>query len=101
MYVPRIKKDLISISTITDQNLKVEFYKSYCVIKDLLDRMKPIASCIRVGGLYKLNVKSTPHQALTSSAMTTVDLWHQRFVHINFNDLLLYRKEGWSKVFLF
>jgi len=43
MYVPGIKKNMISVSTITDQNLKVEFYKSYCVIKDLLDCMKPIA----------------------------------------------------------
>jgi hypothetical protein len=94
MYVPGIKKNLISVSTITDQNLKVEFYKSYCVIKDLLDCMKPIASGIHVGGLYKLNVKSAPHQALTSSAMTTVDLWHQRFGHINFNDLLLLQKRG-------
>ena len=43
MYLPGIKKNLISVSTMTDQNLKVEFYKSYCVIKDLLDCMKPIA----------------------------------------------------------
>jgi len=85
----------------TDQNLKVEFYKSYCVIKDLLDCMKPIASGICVGGLYKLNVKSTPHQALTSSAMTTVDFWHQRFGHINLMIYFFYRKEVWSKVSLF
>jgi hypothetical protein len=56
--------------------------------------MKPITSGVCVGGLYKLNVKSAPHQALTSSAMTTVDLWHQRFGHINFNDLLLLQKSG-------
>lgn len=53
MYVPEIKKNLIFVSTITDQNLKVGFYKSYCVIKDMLDCMKPIASSIRVGGLSK------------------------------------------------
>jgi len=41
-----------------------------------------------------LNVKSAPHQALTLSAMTTVDIWHQRFGHINFNDLLLLQKRG-------
>eukprot|EP00253_Pinus_taeda_P035887 PITA_35887 len=79
---------------IKDVNLKVELYKSYCVIKDLLDSMKPIASGTCVGGLYKLNVKSAPHQALASSTMTTVDLWHQRFGHINFNDLLLLQKRG-------
>jgi len=26
--------------------------------------------------------------------MTTMDLWHQRFGHINFNDLLLLQKIG-------
>eukprot|EP00253_Pinus_taeda_P029456 PITA_29456 len=44
MYVLGIKKNLIFVSTIIDQNLKVELYKSYCVIKDLLACMKPIAS---------------------------------------------------------
>eukprot|EP00253_Pinus_taeda_P036134 PITA_36134 len=33
---------------------------------------------IRVGGLYKKNVKSAPNQALASSSMTIMDLWHQR-----------------------
>lgn len=79
---------------ITDQNIKIGFFKSYCVIKDLLDRMKPIASGVRVGGLYKLNVGSVPHQALTSSTMTAENMWHQRFSHINFNDLQLLQKQG-------
>ena len=37
VYVLGIKKNLISMSTITDQNLKVEFFKNYCIVKDLLD----------------------------------------------------------------
>jgi hypothetical protein len=37
VYVPGIKKNLISVSTITDQNLKVEFFNNYCIVKDLLD----------------------------------------------------------------
>lgn len=45
MYVPIIKNKikLIFVSMTTYQNLKVEFFKSYCVIKDLLDCMKEIA----------------------------------------------------------
>ena len=35
MYVPGIKKNLISVSTISDQDLKVEFVKSQCVVKDI------------------------------------------------------------------
>lgn len=35
VYVPRLKKNLISASTITDQHLKVEFVKSHCLVKDV------------------------------------------------------------------
>ena len=44
VYVSGIKKNLISVSTITDQNLKVEFFKNYCIVKDLLDQYKTIAT---------------------------------------------------------
>lgn len=33
MYVPRIKKNMISVSAITDQGLKVEFLKGGCQVK--------------------------------------------------------------------
>lgn len=42
MYVPSIKKNLIYVSTIVDQDLKVEFLKSQCVVKDIQDRYKVI-----------------------------------------------------------
>jgi hypothetical protein len=35
MYVSGIKKNLILVSTITDRDLKVEFLKSHCVVKDM------------------------------------------------------------------
>ena len=65
-YVLGIKKNLISVSKITYQDLKVEFFKSHCIIKYLLDQMKPIATGIHIGGIYKLDVKSKPQQALMS-----------------------------------
>jgi len=42
--VPRIKKNLILVSTITDQDLNVEFLKSYCVVNDIQDHYKIIAT---------------------------------------------------------
>ena len=51
MYVPDINKNPIYVSMITNQNLKVEIYKSYCVVKNLLDSMKKIATRICLGGL--------------------------------------------------
>lgn len=80
---------------ITDQDLKVEFLKSNCYIKDLLDGMKTIAIGIQIGGLYKLDVRPALVQALTTVTLNTEELWHQRFGHINNNDLLLFRKRKW------
>jgi len=89
MHIPKIKKNLIFVSTLRDQNLKVEFFKSYYFIKDMVDHMKPISSGIQFGGLYKLNVKSALCQALTSSVRNAENLWPQRFCHIKFHDLFL------------
>jgi hypothetical protein len=58
MYVHSIKKKLISVSTITNQDLKVEFLKSHCVVKDMQDHYKSVSTLIKVGGLYKLDVTS-------------------------------------------
>ena len=89
IYVLGITKNLISISMITDQDLKVEFFKSNGYINHFLDGMKTIATGIRTRGLYKLDVRPTLVQALTSTSLTTEELWHQRFGHISYNDLLL------------
>jgi hypothetical protein len=89
LCLPGIKKNLISVSTITDQNLKVEFFKNYCIVKDLLDHFQIVAMRVREGGLYKLDVTSKAHHALTSATMPTKTLWHKRYGHINHPDLLL------------
>ena len=70
MYVPGIKKNLIYVSTIADEDLKVEFVKSQCVVKDIHDHYKIIARGSRVGGLYKLDVTRRDHQALASTTVS-------------------------------
>jgi hypothetical protein len=49
--VPGIKKKMIFVSTITDQNLKVEFFKNYCIVKDMLDQFKTVATGVTARGL--------------------------------------------------
>jgi hypothetical protein len=97
VYVLGIKKNLISLSTNTDQNLKVEFFKNYCIVKDLLDHFQTVAIGFRAGGLYKLDVINKAHHALTSSTMPTEILWHQRYGHINHPDLLLLQKNNMAE----
>lgn len=78
MYVPNITKNLIFVSMITDQYLKVKILKSNCYIKDLLDGMKTIATGIQIGELYKLDVRPALVRALTTTSLTTEELWpHQ------------------------
>ena len=57
------KKILISISTIIDQGLKVEFVRLGCLVKDTRDHYKVIVEGVRVGGLYKLDVTMNDNQA--------------------------------------
>jgi transposase InsO family protein len=94
MYVPGIKKNLISVSTITDYDLKVEFGKYQCLIKDIRNHYKTVATGSRCGGLYKLDVCADSHLALASTITTTEQLWHQRYGHINHHDLILLQKNS-------
>jgi hypothetical protein len=47
-----------------------------------------------VGGLYKLDVTSKAHHALTSATMPIEILWHQRYGHINHPDFLSLQKKS-------
>ena len=69
--------------------MKVEFVKSGLFVKDKCDHHKMIATGVRVGGLYNLDVTMKGHQALASTTMSTKVLWHQRYGQFNYNDLLL------------
>lgn len=94
MYVLRINKNLIFMSTITDQNLKVKFFKTHCMVKDLLDHCKPVSLGVRVGGLYKIDITRKTHQEFSSIAISIESLWHQRYGHMNYHDLLLSQKQS-------
>lgn len=76
IYVPQIKKNLIYVSTILHRNLKFEFFKTHCIVKDLLDHCKLVSSGVSVGGLYKLDVTNKSHQALTYTTVSTKLILH-------------------------
>eukprot|EP00253_Pinus_taeda_P029974 PITA_29974 len=87
LYVPGIKKNLISVSMMTDQDMKVEFFKTHCVIKDC--RNEIVATGMRVGRLYRLDAKSIPKRAMVAGRSIAEQLWHQMFGHLNLQDLML------------
>ena len=51
MYVPGIKKNLIYVYAITDNDIKVEFGKYKCHLKHFQDHYRVIATWSRIGGL--------------------------------------------------
>jgi len=94
MYVPGIKNNLLYVSIIVDNDLKVEFLKSQCVVKYIQDHYRIVATGTRIGGLYKLDVTKNNHQVLTYTTMSTEELWHNRYGHLNHNDLMLLQKKS-------
>ena len=94
MYVPGIKKNLIYVSSVTNNDMKAKFDKYKCHVKDVQDHYMVIAKGSRLGGLYKLNAIKGNHQALTSSAISNVELWHERNGLLDHNDLMLLQKKS-------
>eukprot|EP00253_Pinus_taeda_P025009 PITA_25009 len=72
LYVPGIKKNLISVSMMADQDMHVESFKTHYAIKDC--RNEIVATGMRVGSLYKLDAKSIPKQAMVVGESTTEQL---------------------------
>ena len=89
MYVPGITNILIYVSVITNNDMKVEFGKYKCHVKDVQDHYKVIATRAKIGGLYKLDAIKGSHHTLASSTISNGELWHQRYEHLNYNDLML------------
>ena len=92
LYIPGIKKNLISVSMMADQDMHVEFFKTYSVIKDC--RNEIVATGMRVGSLYRLDAKIISKQAMVAGESTAEQIWHQRFGHLNLQDLMLLQKKG-------
>ena len=74
--------------------MKVEFDKYKCHVKYVQDHYWVIATRSIIGGLYKLDAIKGNHHALATSAISDVELWHQRYGHLNHNDLMLLQKNS-------
>ena len=86
LYVPKIKRNLLSIAAITDQGHVVKFTKTGVEI--LNDGGKVIGHGVRRNNLYELS-------ALTASTgVGTTKLWHERFGHIGHAVLKEMHKHG-------
>ena len=82
LFVPRLKKRLLSISEMTKTGAEVKFKGDIC---SLLINQKTYIIGHKHGKLWKLNNEETC--CFGSTDLNDLTLWHQRFGHLNHTDL--------------
>jgi hypothetical protein len=91
LYVPGMKKNLVSISALEDKCYKITFLEGRVLAwhKDShISSSKEIN--VRYNNLYKLTIK--PVQALLHDTINLSELWHRRLAHIHYRSLPALRK---------
>ena len=86
LYVPGLKKNLLSISALEDKGYRVAFMDGKVLTwpkESSIDSAGVIR--IRDEGLYRLMGK--PLQALAHSNVDLSELWHRRYAHIHYRAL--------------
>ena len=78
LYVPGLKKNLLSVVGLEDKSFRVLFMDKKVL---LWEKNEDLSSAVQIGvqegGLYKAFEKST--QALVHNTVDPCELWHQRF----------------------
>ena len=97
LYVPGIKKNLLSVSALDKLGFLIKFVDDRCTVHDLSFGDEIIASGILCRGLYKLTMydkcgQDFANAIVDSKAISDAKLWHARFGHLNFASLLRLQK---------
>lgn len=96
LHVPDLRENLISISKITDKNLKVTFRRDYSIIADRSGNT--VLRARGVGNLHYLNnTGNVDCQAVSRSSLIVTDsleTWHHRLGHLNASDIIITERSG-------
>ena len=91
LYVPGIKKNLLSVSAIAMHGYPVHFLYDKCTVHDRTKGDIIVITGSLFNNLYKLDIyqKFDDQNALAVDAQTqsNSELWHARFGHLNFSSL--------------
>ena len=92
LYVPGLKKNILSISALDAKGIRVAFVNG----QDLMwPRGKTIEDATMIGeedeGLYKL--KGKPEQTLVHESIEPSKIWHRRLAHVHYRGIPMVRKE--------
>lgn len=98
LYVPDIKKNLISISAIATSGYRVVFDDCRCAVYDFRNGNTIVITGILSNGLYRLDtyereiVKEAV--AVDDSIIADTHLWHERLGHLNYGSLVYLHSQG-------
>ena len=99
LFVPGLKKNILSISALDAKGMRVAFVDGRVL---MWSKGKTIDNAIVIGeqegGLYKL--KGQPKPALVHDSVEPSELWHRRLAHVHYREIPLANKvvEGLPKI---
>ncbi|MCO5609606.1 hypothetical protein L7F22_063836 [Adiantum nelumboides] len=98
LYVPGIKKNLLSISSLAKNGLRVIFEDDKCIVQDQENGYSLITTGMLENGLFVLDRYKKQIQACIAKtktqAMQDAELWHARFGHVGYGSLMTLQRHN-------
>ncbi|MCO5587489.1 hypothetical protein L7F22_041438 [Adiantum nelumboides] len=98
LYVPGIKKNLLSVSSLAKNGLRVIFEDDRCIIRDRENGYSLITTGTLENGLFVLDRYEKQIQACIAEtktqAMQDAELWHARFGHVGYGSLMTLQRHN-------
>ncbi|MCO5572769.1 hypothetical protein L7F22_026528 [Adiantum nelumboides] len=97
-YVPGIKKNLLSVSSLAKNGLRVIFEDDRCIVRDRENGYSLITTGTLENGLFVLDRYEKQIQACIAEtktqAMQDAELWHVRFGHVGYGSLMTLQRHN-------
>ena len=90
LYVPGLKKNLLSISTLDKKGFRVAFVDGEVLMCTKGKTIDDVVVIEVEGGLYRL--KGHVDSTLMTSAISPCELWHRSLAHIHYKAFPIVRK---------
>ncbi|MCO5554081.1 hypothetical protein L7F22_007607 [Adiantum nelumboides] len=98
LYVPGIKKNLLSVSSLAKNGLRVIFKDDRCIVRDRENGYSLITTGTLENGLFVLDRYEKKIQACIAEtetqAMQHAELWHARFGHVGYGSLMTLQRHN-------
>ncbi|MCO5582941.1 hypothetical protein L7F22_036844 [Adiantum nelumboides] len=98
LYIPGIKKNLLSVSSLAKNGLWVIFEDDRCIVRDRENGYSLITTGTLENGLFVLDRYEKQIQACIAKtktqAMQDAELWHARFGHVGYGSLMTLQRHN-------